>query len=147
MTNSPDLLRWPVVGAWLRWRHARTTVQLVLLAFAAVVVLQGLLGSSHSPGNLSTVLIWVHYRGLLMIALLAAGSFFCFGCPFVLMRDRGRLLHQPLRHWPRRLRTKWTAIFLFAAVLFCYELFDLWALPLEPPGSWSATLSPPWRST
>jgi hypothetical protein len=30
---------------------------------------------------------------------------------------------------PRWLRTKWIGIALFVAVLFCYELFDLWALP------------------
>ena len=31
--------------------------------------------------------------------------------------------------FPRWLRTKWIGIALFVAVLFSYELFDLWALP------------------
>ncbi len=63
------------------------------------------------------------------MALLAAGNFFCAGCPFVLVRDWGRRLHAPARLWPKRLRGKWLALVLFAGVLFAYELFDLWALP------------------
>jgi polyferredoxin len=124
-----DLLRWPVVGRLLRWRHARITLQLGLLAAAAIVVLHGLAGPDFAPANLATVLTWVHYRGLLVIALLAAGNFFCAGCPFVLVRDGARRLHAPTRLWPRRLRGKWIAVLLFAGVLFAYELFDLWALP------------------
>jgi polyferredoxin len=124
-----DLLRWPVIGALLRWRHARTSLQIVLLAAAAAVVLHGLFGPPVAPANMATVLTWVHYRGLLVIALLAAGNLFCTGCPFILARDAGRRLHAPTRRWPRWLRTKWTAIALFVAVLFAYELFDLWALP------------------
>ena len=55
--------------------------------------LHGLFGPDIAPGNLATVLTWVHYRGLLVVALLAAGNFFCAGCPFVLVRDWGRRLH------------------------------------------------------
>jgi polyferredoxin len=127
--SRPDLLRWPVIGVWLRWRHARTSIQVVLLVVAAVVVLHGLFGPQIAPTNFATVLTWVHYRGLLVVALLAAGNFFCTGCPFVLVRDLGRRMRPPTRRWPRLLRTKWIAIVLFIAVLFAYELFDLWALP------------------
>jgi polyferredoxin len=124
-----DILRWPLFGRALRWRHARTSAQVILLLVAAVIVLHGLLGPQLAPRNLATVATWVHYRGLLVIALLAAGNFFCMGCPFVRVRDWGRRLHAPVRRWPRLLRTKWIGIALFAGVLFCYELFDLWALP------------------
>ena len=124
-----DILRWPLVGRLLKWRHARTSLQLGLLVAAAAVVLHGLLGPEIAPGNLATVLTWVHYRGLLVVALLAAGNFFCAGCPFVLVRDWGRRLHAPARLWPKRLRGKWIAVVFFVAVLFAYELFDLWALP------------------
>jgi polyferredoxin len=124
-----DVLRWPIIGRLLRWRHARTTLQILLLLAALVVVLHGLLGPSIASSNLATVLIWVHYRGLLVVGLLAAGNLFCTGCPFVRTRDWGRRLHAPTWHWPKRLRGKWIAIVLFVAVLFCYELFDLWSLP------------------
>jgi polyferredoxin len=125
----PDVLRWPVIGAMLRWRHARRALQLVLLLVSGVVVAHGLFGSQLASTNLATVLTWVHYRGLLVVALLAAGNVFCMGCPFVLARDAGRRFHLPALHWPLRLRTKWIGIVLFVAVLFWYELFDLWSLP------------------
>jgi hypothetical protein len=128
-TRPGDVLGWPVVGTLLRWRHARTSVQLVGLLIAAIVVAHGLFGSQIAPNNLATVVTWVHYRGLLVIALLAAGNLFCTGCPFVLVRDAGRRIHQPAIRWPHRLRTKWIGILLLVAVLFTYELFDLWALP------------------
>jgi ferredoxin len=104
-------------------------MQLVLLLLALAVVADGLLGARTDPTQLATVLTWVHYRGLLVIALLAAGNLFCAGCPFVLVRDAGRRIRQPWLVFPRWLRTKWIGVALFVSVLFCYELFDLWALP------------------
>lgn len=127
--RSIDVLQWPLVGPFLRWRHARTALQLVLLLAAALVVVDGLLGSRIDPTNFTTVAVWTHYRGLLVVALLAAGNLFCTGCPFVLVRDAGRRIHAPRLPLPRWLRTKWIGIALFVAVLFCYELFDLWELP------------------
>jgi hypothetical protein len=124
-----DILAWPVIGTLLRWRHARTTLQLAALLVATAVVLHGLFGPQIAPRNLATVLTWVHYRGLLVVALLAAGNFFCTGCPFILVRDAARQQHRPTRGWPAKLRNKWLGIALFASVLFVYELFDLWALP------------------
>lgn len=124
-----DLLRAPVVGPFLRWRHARTSLQLVLLILAAVVVLHGLFGPDLASTNLATLATWVHYRGLLVIALLAVGNVFCAGCPFIRVRDWGRRLRMPALSWPAWLRGKWIALALFVAVLFAYERFDLWALP------------------
>jgi hypothetical protein len=124
-----DVLQWPVIGTFLRWRHARTAFQIVLLALGLLVVCDGLLASRVDPTDFATTITWVHYRGLLVVALLAAGNLFCSGCPFVLVRDVGRHFAPARFAFPRWLRTKWVAIALFAAVLFCYELFDLWALP------------------
>ena len=98
-------------------------------SLALAVVADGLLGARLDPTQLATVLTWVHYRGLLVVALLAAGNLFCTGCPFVLVRDAGRRIRPPRLAFPRWLRTKWIGVALFVAVLFCYELFDLWALP------------------
>ena len=47
----------------------------------------------------------------------------------ILVRDAGRRLWHPALRWPRRLRGKWLGLILLVAVLFSYELFDLWALP------------------
>ena len=126
---TTDLLRWPLVGPVLRWRRLRTTTQIILLLVAVAVVAHGLLGPQLAVKNLSTVLSWIHYRGILIGALLAAGNVLCGACPMILVRDLGRRLHRPTRHWPRWIGNKWVALALFVAVLFTYELFDLWSLP------------------
>jgi polyferredoxin len=124
-----DVLRLPVVGPLLHWRHVRLAFQLVLLAVAAGVVLHGLLGPQIGPRNLATVLTSIHWRGLLVLAVLAAGNLFCAGCPMVLVRDAGRRFVPPRFSFPHRLRRKWTAAGLLVLVLFSYELFAAWELP------------------
>jgi len=106
----------------------RTAAQAVLLLVALAIVLHGLFGRQLAATNLSTVLTWIHYRGLLIGVLLLAGNLFCAACPMILVRDLARRFHTPSRRWPRRLG-KWMALALFAAVLFAYELFDIWGLP------------------
>jgi ferredoxin len=124
-----DVLRWPIVGRLLRWRRFRTATQLALLLVAILVVAHGLFGPQLAPTNLATVLTWIHYRGLLIGALLAAGNVFCGACPMIMVRDLGRRVYRPARAWPRWLGGKWIAVSLFASILFAYERFDLWALP------------------
>ena len=93
------------------------------------MVLHGLLGPSLAPKNIATVLTWVHFRGILVLVLLAAGNFFCLACPFMLVRNAARKLFKPRFNWPRPLRNKWLSIGLLVAILFAYELFDLWSSP------------------
>lgn len=130
-----DLLRLPVLGRFLRWRYARMVMQAVLFGFAVVMILHGLFGPQLAPKNLATLLTWVHYRGVLVLVLLVAGNFLCMACPFMLPRELARRFFKPVLNWPRRLRSKWLALGLFVAVLFAYELFDLWGVPL-----WTAWL-------
>jgi len=119
----------PVIGAFLRWRHARTLLQVPLLVLSVVMVLHGLFGPELAPKNLATTLTWLHFRGLLVLVILAAGNFFCLACPFMLVRNAARKIAKPWLSWPRALRNKWLSIALLVAVLFVYELFDLWASP------------------
>ncbi len=128
--NGFDLLRLPLLGAVLRWRHVRLLLQLPLFAVAVLLVLHGLFGPELAPKNLATLLTWVHYRGLLVLVLLAAGNFFCLACPLVLVRDLARRWLRPRFTWPRRLRNKWLAVGLFVLVLFSYEWFSLWEWPV-----------------
>jgi hypothetical protein len=130
-----DLLRWPLLGRLLGWRHARTLSQLPLFAVALLMIAHGLGGPALAPKNLATTLTWVHFRGALVLVLLFAGNFFCMACPFMLPRNLMRRFVKPRRNWPRRLRNKWLSLSLFVLVLFSYELFDLWASPF-----WTAWL-------
>ncbi len=124
-----DLLRTPGIGRFLGWRHSRTVLSIPLLIVSLVMITHGLLGPTLAPKNLATVLSWVHFRGALVLVLLCAGNFFCLACPFMLVRNFARKFFQPRLNWPRLLRNKWISVGLFAAILFCYELFDLWASP------------------
>ncbi|MCA9973362.1 MAG: hypothetical protein KC425_24250, partial [Anaerolineales bacterium] len=114
----------------LRWRWGRLPGQLLLLAAALLMLYDGFTGPPLAPGNVATVLAWVHYRGLVMLALLLAGNLFCMSCPFTLPRTLARRLSGNGRRWPRRLRNKWFAIALLFLFFWLYEWLDLWASPL-----------------
>lgn len=124
-----DLLRLPVVGHFLKWKHSRTAGQIVLFALAAVIIIDGLFGSQLAPKNVATVAAWVHYRGLVVLALLLVGNLFCAACPFMLPRKLAKWIGRPTRRWPKALRNKWIAVIALVAIIYCYELFDLWATP------------------
>ncbi|HEY0730050.1 MAG TPA: hypothetical protein VGD38_18330 [Pyrinomonadaceae bacterium] len=124
-----DLLRLPLLGGLLKWRHARTLLQIPLFVISVAMILHGLFGPQLAPRNLATTLTWVHFRGALILVLLLAGNFFCLACPFMLVRNFARKFFRPARNWPRQLRNKWLSIGLFVAMLFVYEWLDLWASP------------------
>jgi cytochrome c oxidase assembly factor CtaG len=124
-----DLLRVPAVGAFLRWRHARLVLQLPLFVLAAAIIGDGLFGPQLAPLNLAGVLPWIHWRGLVVLGLLAAGNVFCLACPFVLPRRLARRWLPAGRAWPRRLRSKWLAVALLLGFFWAYEAFSLWASP------------------
>lgn len=104
-------------------------MQVPAFLVAVAMIVHGFVGPQLAPRNLATLLTWVHYRGALVLALLAGGNLFCMACPFMLPRELARRFFKPVLRWPRRLRNKWLSIALFALVLFAYERFDLWASP------------------
>lgn len=124
-----DLFRVPLLGPVLRWRHFRRTLQILMLALAAAIIVDGLLGPQISPINLAGVLPWTHWRAFTVIALLAVGNLFCMACPFTFVRDLGRKILPARFRWPRALRSKWIAVGLLAIYLWAYEAFDLWDNP------------------
>lgn len=126
---SSDLLTVPLIGRALHWRGSRTLIRTLLLVGAVAMVLHGFLGPALAPKNLATTLTWIHFRGLLIFSILLLGNFFCYSCPFMLVRDFARRFIRPRFDWPRFLRGKWLAIGLFVLILFAYERFALWSSP------------------
>ncbi len=124
-----DWLRVPGVGRFLKWRHARMAMQVPLFLVGMAMIVHGLAGPQLAPRNLATLLTWVHFRGALVLVMLAGGNLFCMACPFQLPRELARRFFKPVLRWPRRLRNKWLSLALFVLVLFAYERFDLWASP------------------
>lgn len=124
-----DVLRLPVIGRLLRWRYGRLILQIPFVTVALVLVYDGFTGSDMASENLATIVPWVHYRGLVVIALLLVGNLFCMGCPFMLPRTLAKRLSSRGRRFPRVLRSKWLAIAGLFALFFAYEWLDMWASP------------------
>jgi cytochrome c oxidase assembly factor CtaG len=131
-----DLLRVPLLGSFLRWRHARLCFQVPLLLLAGLVIYDGLRGPQVGAMNLAGVLPWIHWRGLVILGLLLVGNVFCMGCPFLLPRTLARRWLPSGWDWPRRLRSKWLAVLLIVGFLWAYEALSLWDRPW-----WTACLA------
>jgi polyferredoxin len=125
-----DVLRVPLLGRLLKWRYGRLVFQIPLVILALLLTYDGFTGSQLASQNLATVVPWVHYRGLVVVALLLVGNLFCMGCPFTLPRTLAKRLSNGGPRFPRILRNKWLAIVNLFLLFFLYEWFDLWASPL-----------------
>ena len=128
-TNSFDLLRLPLLGHFLKWRHARLAMQIPVAIAAAALIVDGLRGPQMGSMNLAGVLPWIHWRGVIILGLLAAGNVSCMACPFVLPRNLARRWLPGAHDWPRWLRSKWLAVGLLVLFLWAYEVFSLWDSP------------------
>jgi cytochrome c oxidase assembly factor CtaG/polyferredoxin len=124
-----DLLGNPHIQRLLASLWLRRALQLVMFLLAVLIVLDGLFGPQLTPMNVAGVLPWTHWRGLTVLALLVAGNFFCFACPFTFVRDIGRKIFPARWNWPRWLRSKWLAGGLVLLYLWSYEAFNLWNSP------------------
>jgi polyferredoxin len=126
---SRDLLSLPVIRRVARWRYGRLMLQILFLLVAALLVYDGLTGPQRAAENLATVVPWVHYRGLIVLALLMVGNLFCMGCPFTLPRTLAKRISVGGRRFPRALRNKWLAIVSLFVMFFLYEYLDMWSGP------------------
>ena len=124
-----DLTRVPLLGRFLRWKHARTALQIPLLLLAAIIVVDGLFGPQMAPQNAAGVAPWVQWRGFVVLALLVVGNLFCMACPFMLPRRLAKRLLPGDRSWPVRLKGKWLALGLLVVFFWAYEGLDLWDSP------------------
>ncbi len=122
-------------GRIFRRRWVRRALKFSLLALALIVVVDGFTGPQVSMINLAGVAPWIHWRGLLVLALLVGGNFFCMACPFPAFRSVARRLFSPRRRWPRLLRNKWLAVGLLIVFFWAYESWSLWDRP-----SWTAAI-------
>ena len=104
-------------------------LQAPLTLIAIALMIDGFTGPQQAARNLATVAPWVHYRGMVVLALLLAGNLFCMGCPFTLPRTLAKRLSIRGRRFPTRLRNKWLAVASLFALFFAYEYLDLWSSP------------------
>ena len=130
-----DLLRLPVLGAFLRSRYGRQSLQALSLLIAAAIIVDGLFGRQMGSMNLAVIVPWTYGRGIFVLALLLCGNLFCMSCPFMLPREAAKWVLRRLgvaqRAWPRMLRNKWLPVTLVALFFWAYEALDLWNSPLR----------------
>ncbi len=126
-----DVLRLPILGAFLRWHYSRFVLQVPLFVLALLAIYDGFTGRQLAPTNTATVAVWVHYRGLVALALAVFGNLFCAACPLMLTRGSTKFLKRflPEFSFPKSLRNKYLVIGATVLFLFTYEYFDLWASP------------------
>jgi cytochrome c oxidase assembly factor CtaG/polyferredoxin len=127
--SSLDILQLPLIGRFLRWRHARLWMQVPIVVLTVVIIFDGLRGPRIGAMNLAGVLPWIHWRGFVILGLLVMGNIFCMACPFTVPRTLARRWLRQGRSWPRWLRTKWFAVSLLVLFLWAYETFSLWDSP------------------
>ncbi len=126
---SFDLLHLPLLGSFLKWRHARLAMQAPLLLLSIALIFDGLRGPQVGSMNLAGVLPWIHWRGIVILGLLAIGNVYCMACPFVVPRTLARRLLPGGHDLPHWLRNKWLAVGLLLFFLWAYEAFALWDSP------------------
>ncbi|HRQ10265.1 MAG TPA: hypothetical protein PLG36_04530 [Trueperaceae bacterium] len=127
-----DLFRLPGLRRLARWKYGRLVFQLPLLVLVLFVIVDGLTGRQLAPRNVATTATWLHYRGLVVLALALFGNAFCAACPLMLTRGASRGLKRLLGHsltFPRFLRNKWLVLGITLVYFITYEAFDLWASP------------------
>lgn len=135
MVSQPrgwNLLALPIIGPFLRWKYARFVLQLPLIILVVLMLIDGFTGRQIAARNVATTAAWVHYRGLLVIALAIIGNLFCAACPLMFTRGATRFFEKFLPRkleWPRFLRNKWLVVVLLLAIFVSYEVFNLWASP------------------
>lgn len=127
-----DLLRLPGLRRFVRWKYARLVFQIPLLLLAIFAIVDGFTGRQLAPRNVATTSVWLHYRGLVVIALALVGNAFCAACPLMLTRGATRRIERWLPRkfaWPSALKSKVFVTVLLVVYFFAYEYFGLWASP------------------
>ena len=127
-----NLLKLPLVGKFIRWKYARFVFQLPLLILALFAIVDGFTGNQLAPRNVATTSVWLHYRGLVVLALALIGNAFCAACPLMLTRAPTKLLTKLMGrklNFPKVLKNKYFVITFLLIYFFSYEYFNLWASP------------------
>ncbi len=124
-----DLLRLPLVGALLRARYGRQSLQALSLLAVVLIIAHGLWGPPVAATNLAGVLPWNVARAAGVLSLPFIGNLFRMACPFTLPRELARRLGWARLRWPRWLRVKWIGVGLMLAFFFSYERYALWNNP------------------
>ena len=129
--DGRDLLRVPVLGALLRWRHFNTLLLVPTLAFFAIVVGAGLFGEQNTS-NPAVLLTWILWWPAVIFTFFLVGRIWCAICPFGYAGDLVQRITTFGWKAPRLLKNMWWRLSLFLLLTWFTTLF---ALDRSPRGT------------
>jgi polyferredoxin len=128
--NRLDVLRLPIVGAFLKWRWLQPLLEVPMVATFVLVIIVGIWGTQEPSQNLATMLIWIYWWSLVIFSFLFVGRIWCFICPLGAV---GEWVHRRIgtfgRRWPRSLRNLWPAHVFFITLTGIDMVFGIDTLP------------------
>ena len=119
-----DLLRVPLLGGFLRWRHFNTLLLAPTLLIFALIIVAGLFGE-QSTGNPAILLTWILWWPAVIFTFFLVGRIWCTICPFGYMGDVAQKVATWKRKAPRILKNMWWRLALFLALTWVTTLFAL----------------------
>ena len=126
-----DLLRAPVLGRLLRWRHFNTLMVAPTLLIFAYIVGLGLVGEQNTS-NPAVLLTWILWWPAVIFTFFLAGRIWCTICPFGAVGDATQKLGSLKRPPARLLKNMWWRLGLFLGLTW---LTTMLALDRTPRGT------------
>jgi len=123
-----DLLRIPLLGGFLRWRHFNTLLLAPTLLIFAFIVLAGLFGEQNTS-NPAILLTWILWWPAVIFTFFLAGRIWCTICPFGYMGDVAQKVASWKKKAPRILKNMWWRLSLFLGLTWMTTLFALDQVP------------------
>lgn len=119
-----DLLKVPVLGGFLRWRHFNTLLLAPTLLIFAVIVAAGLFGQQDTS-NPAILLTWILWWPAVIFTFFLVGRIWCTICPFGYMGDVAQKVANLGKKAPRILKNMWWRLGLFLGLTWMTTLFAL----------------------
>jgi ferredoxin len=123
-----DLLKVPLLGGFLRWRHFNTVLLAPTLLIFAFIVLAGLFGE-QATSNPAILLTWILWWPAVIFTFFLVGRIWCTICPFGYLGDVAQKVASLRKKAPRILKNMWWRLGLFLALTWVTTLFALDKVP------------------
>ena len=123
-----DLLKMPLLGGFLRWRHFNTLLLAPTLLIFAFIVIAGFFGeqTTSNPAILLTCILW---WPAVIFTFFLVGRIWCTICPFGFMGDVAQKVATWNKKAPRILKNMWWRLGLFLGLTWMTTLFALDRVP------------------
>ncbi len=129
--QGSDLLKWPVIGKLVRWKHFPALLVAPTALIFTFVVLAGLFGEQNTS-NPAILLTWILWWPAIIFTFILLGRIWCMACPFGWVGDLAQKIFSFQLKAPKILKNMWWRVGLFLALTWATTL---WALDRWPFGT------------